>query len=117
MTVSIIIFIIAIVVFILNLLREIYVYRDIKSNFYCTYCNTFNEEISRIDKCKKCHRTFKIKGNNWDHLLLHRVNWIPTNSKSEVFKWKEYRKLSLVEITINCTAICILLISIILSII
>lgn len=116
MIASVIIWGVAIILFGLNLLREIWVYRDIKSNFYCSHCNTFNEEISHIDKCSKCHRTFKIKGNNWDHLLLHRVNWIPTNSKSEVFKWKEYKKLSLIEITINIIAIIIIAIAIAITI-
>ena len=117
MIVSIIIWSIGLILFGLNLLREIYVYRDIKSNFYCTHCGTFHMEVSRIDKCSKCHRTFKIKGNSWDHLILHRVNWIPTNSKSGVFKWKDYKKLSIIEITINIFAISILAICIAITVI
>lgn len=116
MIISIMIWIIALVIFLLNLVREIFVYRDIKSNFYCNKCNTFNEEISGIYKCKQCHRTFKIKGNSWDHLLLHRVNWIPTNSKSDIFKWKDYKKLSMIEITINIIAIVIICIAIAINI-
>lgn len=112
MVVSIIVWVVAAILFMLNLIREILIYRDIKSAFYCSHCNTFNEEISRISKCSKCHRTFEIKGRSWEHLILHRVNWIPANSKSEVFKWKEYRKLSLIEITINIIAIIILLVAI-----
>lgn len=116
MIAEIVIFVIALILFGLNLLREIWVYRNIKSNFYCNHCGNFSDEISRIDKCKQCHRTFKIKGNSWDHLLLHRVNWIPTKSKSEVFKWKEYKILSLIEITINIIAIIIIGIAIAISI-
>ena len=106
--VVIIVFLITSVSFFLDLLREILIYRDIKSCFYCGHCNTFNEEISRIDKCKKCHRNISIRENTWEHLVLHRVNWIPANSKSEVFKWKEYRKLSIIEIVIDTVAIIIL---------
>lgn len=112
--VTVIVFGIAIVLFGINLLREIFTFRDIKSNFYCSNCNTFNDEISRIGKCKNCNRTFKIKGKTWDHLLLHRTNWIPTYSKGEVFKWKEYRKLSVIEIALNCIAIIILGLAIVL---
>lgn len=110
--VSLIIFCAAEAIFLLNLLREIFVFKDIKSCFYCGHCNTFNEEISRIGKCKKCHRTIKIKGNTWDHMLLHRVNWIPAKSKGEVFKWKDYKKLSIIEITVNCIAMFIIFIGI-----
>lgn len=116
MIVSIIIWILALIIFLLNLIREILVYKDIKSNFYCSNCNTFNEEISRIYKCKQCHRTFKIKGNSWDHLLLHRVNWIPSNSKSDIFKWKDYKKLSIIEIAINIIAIFIIIMAIAINI-
>lgn len=117
MIIKVIILSIGIIAFILNLIREIVVYNSIKSNFYCPNCNEFNEEISRIGKCKKCHRTLKIKGNSWDHLILHRVNWIPTNSKSEVFKWREYRKLSLIEIALSILAIIIISISLLITII
>lgn len=116
MIISVIIFTIAIILLLLNLLKEISVFMDIKSNFYCSHCNAFNEEISHIGKCKKCNRTFKFKGGSWDHLILHRVNWILTNSKGQVYKWKEYKRLSLIEITITCTAICILIIAIILEV-
>lgn len=113
MNISLIIFIIGELLFLYNLLREIIVYKSIKSCFYCKHCSTFNEEISRISKCKQCKRTLEFKGGSWDHLILHRVNWIPANSKSEVFKWKEYRKLCTIELTINIIAIIIIAIGII----
>lgn len=116
MIVSIIIWIVALIIFLLNLIREIFVYKDIRSNFYCSNCNTFNGEISHIYKCKKCHRTFKIKGNSWDHLILHRVNWISSNSKSDIFKWKDYKKLSIIEIAINIITIFIIIMAIAINI-
>lgn len=112
MRIEVILFGIVMIGFVLDLIRELTVLRDIKSTFYCTHCNTFNEEISRIGKCKKCSRKMKIKGNTWEHLLIHKVNWITTDSGSEVFKWKEYRKLSLVEITLDICAIIILIVAI-----
>jgi hypothetical protein len=45
-------------------------------------------------------------------MLLHRVNWIPAKSKGEVFKWKDYKKLSIIEITVNCIAMFIIFIGI-----
>lgn len=113
--IQITVFIIIEILLYLNLLREVFVIRDIKSNFYCGNCNTFNEEISNIGNCSNCHRKFKIKGNQWDHLILHRVNWIPTKSKSEVFKWKDYRKLSIIEITINIIFILIMAVAILIT--
>ena len=113
---SLIIFGVALLLLILNLIREIFTLRDIKSNFYCSHCNTFNEEVSNRYVCKSCKRKFNIKGDTWDHLILHRVNWIPSKSKNDVFKWKDYRKLSLIEITVNFVAIIIMVIAILIII-
>ena len=105
-----IVFLITAIAFGINIIREILVYRDIKSFFYCGHCNTFNDEISRGGKCSKCNRSLKIKGKQWQHLLLHRVNWIPAKGDREVFKWKEYKKLSVIEITLSILASIILII-------
>ena len=114
--INLVLFGIAFLLLVLNLIREIFVFRDIKSTFYCEHCNHFNKEISRNDKCEQCHRKMKIKGKTWEHLILHRVNWIPTKSKSDVFKWVEYRKLSVIEISINIGMMLILGIAILLEV-
>lgn len=111
-----IITVIGILLFGYNIIREILVYRDIKSYFYCYHCNTFNPEIAHVGKennCIKCHRSFKIKEKQWDHIILHRVNWIPASGSKEVLRWKEYRKLSVIEITISSVCLAILLINLV----
>ena len=111
----IIVFGLFILLLILNLIRELFTLRDIKSNFYCSNCGTFHDEISNNSNCKKCHRRFNINGNTWDHLILHRVNWIPSKSSNEVFKWKDYKKISIIEITVNILLIVILVINILIN--
>lgn len=111
--ISLILFSITLLVLFLNLIRELFVLRDIKSTFYCNHCNTFNNEISNKYICKSCKRKIQIKGNTWDHLIIHRVNWIPTKSKNEVFKWNDYKKLSIIEIAVTLIAIFIVIIAII----
>ena len=71
MIVSIIIWIVALIIFLLNLIREIFVYKDIRSNFYCSNCNTFNGEISRIYKCKKCHKVINNRNSNKYYCNIH----------------------------------------------
>lgn len=109
--------IIAIILFVINIVREIRTYIDTKSSFYCKHCGNFNENISSIGKCKKCHRDFKIRDKNWNHLLLHKVNYISAKSKSQEFKWKEYKKICLIEISLSMTAVSIVVIDILINII
>lgn len=110
-----IIVLIAIAVFGFDTLRELMVLRDIKSCFYCSNCNTFLKEFIQGDKCEKCHRTINVKGKTWDHLIIHRVNWIPTKQDRTILKWKEYKKLSLIEIAVDIGAMAILSLSLIIK--
>ena len=114
--ISLIIFGITSILLILNLIREIITLRDIKSNFYCSNCGTFNTEISNMYVCSKCKRKLKVKGITWDHLIIHRVNWLPSKSNCEVFKWKDYKKPSVIEMTVNIIALIIVISAMILII-
>jgi len=113
--IQVIIFSIACIIAILNLIREIFVYRDIKSNFYCEHCHCFNEEISTITKCRQCHRSIEIKSKNWEHLLLHRVSWTPSKHENVVLKWSDYKKVPSYEIALSIFMIITLLIAIALN--
>lgn len=98
---------VVLIVFILNLLRTILVYRDIKSTFYCKHCGNFNDEICLLDKCKQCNRTISFKSNNWRYFLLHRENGISSFNKSMKYVWKDYKKVCITELTLNIVAIII----------
>lgn len=110
-----IIYIVAIVFITTDIIKEIINIRSIKSRFTCNHCNTFHSEISQIDKCKNCHRTFNLKAETWEHFILHRVNRFPSNRKSDIHKFKDYRKLSIIEIAIDIGFISILLSNIIIN--
>jgi len=116
MNVNIIIWLIVILFLIINIIREVFVYKEIKSNFICTHCGELNTQIYKDCNCIKCHRRFKIKGDNWDHLITHRVNWIsPYNGKDIVLN--DYKKLPIIEISISLVAIVIITAAIIITII
>lgn len=108
-----IIFIIVALLLICNALREVFVIRDIAYTFTCKHCNTFHPKISNIDRCYNCKRSFKIKDKSWEHLILHRVNWVSSNTKSEVLIFKDYIKLSIIEITLSILGALILIINVI----
>lgn len=107
--IHIIIFSIACIIAILNLIREITIYLDIKSTFYCKHCNHFNSEISYGSKCKNCNMKFEIKRKEWEHLLLHRVTWTPSKHENIVLKWSDYKKVPRYEITLSIIMIIMLL--------
>ena len=107
----------AAIVFLFNLLREIHVYRSIKNVFTCEHCGTLNETISGIHKCYKCHRSFKIKDKQWEHLILHRVTWLDTSSKTKELNFNEYTKVPKIEITISILATIILVAGVVINII
>ena len=105
------IFILVAIIFAFNTLREYTVYRDIKCQFICDNCDTINEEISGIHKCVKCHRTFKVRQKQWEHLMLHRVTWIDTKtSKATEAYLKDYLKIPKIEITLSLMSTLILII-------
>lgn len=116
MNINTIIWIIVAVILLLNAIREYFVYRDIKYMFICEHCGTLNKELYNKSKCSKCHRSMKLKGKTWDHMLIHRVNWISANDKTTVLKLKDYKKLPIIEITLTLIALVIVIIAIILSV-
>lgn len=99
--IQIIIFGIADILVIINLIREIIVLKSIKSKFICTNCKTFNKEISQNHNCEMCRRRFNVHTETWEHLLIHRVNWMQAKDKNRVYKWKEYKILSIIEIALT----------------
>jgi hypothetical protein len=106
---------IATIIFILDIVRELLVLRDIKSVFTCKHCNTFNDTISAISNCKKCNRKFDIQNKTWEHFLICKINWTTAVKSSVELKWKEYKRYSIIEITIDFIATVILISSIALN--
>ena len=113
--VHIIIFSIAILLFIVDILHELNMLRDIKSTFSCDNCGTLITEYRHNYKYKKCSRKVKIQSNSWEHLLLRKVNLLYANNRDVVIYYKDYTRLVKKEITVCITCICILTLGIIIN--
>lgn len=100
----------------LNIVRELMNIRDIKSRFTCENCGTFHNEVTELSNCKKCHRNMNIKQGSWWHLITSRTNRIGYDSKSTIYNYKQYRKLSIIEIAISICATLIMLAAIVITI-
>lgn len=110
------VWIIITVFLLLNIVREILNIRDIKSRFICDNCGTFHDEVTELSSCKKCHRNMNIKQGSWWHLITSRTNRIGYDSKRTIYNYKQYKKLSVIEIVICSCATLIMLVAIVITI-
>lgn len=104
-----------IVLLVLNIIREIFNIRSARDAFTCKHCGTFNSVMSNISKCKKCNRSIKIRKESWEHTIIRRVNWLPSESKTEEIKFSDYLKLPYIEMAISIIIIGILVTNILIN--
>lgn len=106
--------VIAAIVMLGVLIKEILIAIEIGNTFKCPNCKKHIDKILNLRPlCPRCSCTDKIQEHTWRHFFTHRINYIKEKPKNAVHCYTSYIKYSKIEISIAIICLIVLIANIV----